>query len=84
MVFTVMAALAQMEVEIKPESNSDSVIKRRTTGGDLGGRHRTFTDFQIWAAAKLVKGRQTGNTSHQCFGQVPRYPLPKNQWAKTQ
>lgn len=37
MVFTVMAALAQMELEIKRERITDSVTKRRTTGGDLGG-----------------------------------------------
>ncbi|MER8026867.1 recombinase family protein [Glutamicibacter protophormiae] len=36
MVFTVMAALAQMELEIKCERITDSVNKRRTIGGDLG------------------------------------------------
>ncbi|WP_431712133.1 recombinase family protein [Glutamicibacter uratoxydans] len=56
MVFTVMAALAQMELEIKRERITDSVTKRRTTGGDLGGRRPTFTDSQIRTAAKLVQG----------------------------
>jgi len=56
MVFTVMAALAQMELEIKRERINDSVTKRRTTGGDLGGRRPTFTDSQIRTAAKLVQG----------------------------
>lgn len=36
MVFTVMAALAQMELEIKREGITDSVAKRRATGQDLG------------------------------------------------
>lgn len=38
MVFTVMAALAQMELEIKRERITDSVAKRRAAGKDLGGR----------------------------------------------
>jgi len=36
MVFTVMAALAQMELEIKRERITDSVAKRRAAGGNLG------------------------------------------------
>jgi len=55
MVFTVMAALAQMELEIKRERITDSVTKRRTTGGDLGGRRPTFTESQIRTASKLIK-----------------------------
>src|SRR5699024_4269741 len=38
MVFTVMAALAQMELDIKRERITDSVAKRRAAGKDLGGR----------------------------------------------
>lgn len=55
MVFTVMAALAQMELEIKRERINDSVTKRRTIGGDLGGRRPTFTESQIRTAAKLLQ-----------------------------
>ena len=55
MVFTVMAALAQMELEIKRERINDSVTKRRTTGGDLGGRRPTFTESQIRTAFKLIQ-----------------------------
>lgn len=62
MVFTVMAALAQMELEIKRERINDSVTKRHTTGGDLGGRRPTFTDSQIRTAAKLI---QTGEPATQ-------------------
>ncbi|QRQ79327.1 recombinase family protein [Glutamicibacter protophormiae] len=53
MVFTVMAALAQMELEIKRERIADSLAKRHTTGGDIGGRRPAFTDSQIRTAAKL-------------------------------
>src|SRR5699024_8372076 len=42
MVFTVMAALAQMELDIKRERITDSVAKRRAAGKDLGGRRRAF------------------------------------------
>ena len=55
MVFTVIAALAQMELEIKRECITDSVTKRRTTGGDLGGRRPTFTESQIRTAFKLIQ-----------------------------
>ncbi|PRY67159.1 DNA invertase Pin-like site-specific DNA recombinase [Glaciihabitans tibetensis] len=54
MVFTVMAALAQMELEIKRERITDSVTKRRAAGKDLGGRRQAFTDSQIRNAARLV------------------------------
>ena len=37
MVFTVMAALAEMELEIKRERVTDSVAERRAAGMDLGG-----------------------------------------------
>ena len=56
MVFTVMAALAQMELEIKRERIADSVAKRRAAGKDLGGRRQTFTDSQIRSALRLVEG----------------------------
>lgn len=55
MVFTVMAALAQMELEIKRERINDSVAKRRAAGGDLGGRRPTFTNSQIRSAQRLVE-----------------------------
>ncbi|MGP4992714.1 recombinase family protein [Glutamicibacter ardleyensis] len=58
MVFTVLAALAQMELEIKRERINDSVTKRRTNGGDLGGRRPTFTDSQIRTAAKLIQAAE--------------------------
>lgn len=56
MVFTVMAALAQMELEIKRERVNDSVSKRRQAGKDLGGRRPIFTESQIRTAKKLIDG----------------------------
>jgi len=54
MIFTAMAALAQMELEIKRERINDSVTKRRAAGADLGGRRPTFTNSQIRNAQRLV------------------------------
>jgi DNA invertase Pin-like site-specific DNA recombinase len=54
MVFTVMAALAQMELDIERERITDSVSKRRAAGKDLGGRRNTFTTSQIENARRLV------------------------------
>lgn len=58
MVFTVMAALGQMELEIKRERITDSVSKRRAAGKDLGGRKAQFTNSQIKNAARLVESGQ--------------------------
>lgn len=54
MVFSVMAALAQMELEIKRERVRDSVTKRRSAGQDLGGRRAVFTDSQVRSAIRLL------------------------------
>ncbi|MGO2943870.1 MAG: recombinase family protein [Brevibacterium aurantiacum] len=54
MVFTVMAALAQMERDIKRERITDSVAKRRAAGLDLGGRPRRITDSQVRNAIRLI------------------------------
>lgn len=56
MLFTIMAALAQMEHEIKRERVTDSISKRREAGKDLGGRPRRVTDSQIRSAVRLVEG----------------------------
>lgn len=56
MLFTVMAALAQMEHEIKRERVTDSINKRRQAGQDLGGRPRRITDSQVRSAIRLVEG----------------------------
>lgn len=56
MLFTIMAALAQMEHDIKRERILDSVSKRRAAGKDLGGRPQRVTDSQIRSAIRLVEG----------------------------
>lgn len=56
MVFTVMSALAQMELDIKGERITDSVSKRRKAGGNLGGRPQKVTDRQIMNAVRLIDG----------------------------
>ena len=55
MLFTIMAALAQMEHEIKRERVTDSIAKRREAGKDLGDRPRRITDSQIRNALRLVE-----------------------------
>jgi len=55
MLFTIMAALAQMEHDIKRERIIDSISKRRAAGKDLGGRPRRVTDSQVRSAMRLVE-----------------------------
>ena len=56
MLFTIMAALVQMEHEIKSERITDSISKRRAAGKNLGGRPQRITDSQIRSALSLVEG----------------------------
>lgn len=55
MVFTIMAALGQMEYDIKRERVVDSINKRRAAGESLGGRPRTVKDSQVRNANRLVE-----------------------------
>lgn len=70
MVFTVMAALAQMELEIKRERINDSVSKRRAAGRDPAGRRQQFTESQILNARRLVEGG----------GEKPGDPTTSSKW----
>lgn len=56
MLFTVMVALAQMELEIKRERVRNSVAARREKGMDLGGRRPRFAESQIDNAWRLING----------------------------
>ena len=56
MLFTIMAALGQMEHEIKRERVVDSIAKRREAGKDLGGRPQLISDSQIRSALSLIEG----------------------------
>lgn len=58
MMFTVMSALAQMEIDIHQERVLDSLSKRRAAGLDLGGRRERFTDEQIRNAKFLIDSVQ--------------------------
>lgn len=58
MVFTVLAALAEMELAVKRERVADSVSKRRAAGKDLGGRRPRFTASQIENARVLIAAGQ--------------------------
>lgn len=55
MLFTIMAALAQMEHEIKREWVTDSIAKRRDAGQSLGGRPQRVTDSQVRSAIRLIE-----------------------------
>jgi len=59
MVFTVMAALAEMELAIKRERTVDSVNKRRAAGKDLDGRRPQFTESQILNARHLANAGES-------------------------
>ncbi|GGG71958.1 DNA invertase [Kocuria dechangensis] len=84
MVFTVLAALAQMELEIKRERITDSVAKRRAAGKDLGGRRQTFTDSQIRNALRLIEGgepatqvaRDLGMSRATLYRRIRELPVP--------
>ncbi|MFI7494484.1 recombinase family protein [Kocuria sp. M4R2S49] len=84
MVFTVMAALAQMELEIKRERITDSVAKRRAAGKDLGGRRQTFTDSQIRNALRLIESgepatqvaRDLGMSRATLYRRIRDLPIP--------
>lgn len=72
MLFTIMAALAQLEHEIKRERVTDSMKKRRDAGLDLGGRPRRITDSQIHSPSR---GRRTGRASRTRFRNVQSHVL---------
>lgn len=68
MMFTVMTALAQMELDIKRERVNDSVTKRRAAGGDLGGRREAFTDSQIRSAKQLIDAGKSATQTAKDLG----------------
>lgn len=54
MLFTIMAASAQMEHDVKRERIVDSIGKRREAGKDFGGRPRLISDSESRNALRLV------------------------------
>jgi hypothetical protein len=70
MLFTIMAALAQMEHEIKCERVTGFISKSREAGKDLGGRPRRVTDSQI-------SGTDAGEPDVLAWAMpMGRFPLP--------
>lgn len=68
MLFTVMVALAEMELSIKQERIKDSIAKRRAKGGDLGGRKEQYSEATIRdIAAKMDSGKSFKEASHQHY-----------------
>ena len=90
MVFTVMAALAQMELEIKRERVNDSNTKRRDAGMDLGGRRPVFSESQIANARRLIEqgqpvshvARDLGMSRATLYRRIAH--LEAQQWVATQ
>jgi len=66
--FAIMAALGQMEHEIKRERVVDSIAKRREAGKDLGGRPQRIADSQIRNARRLIDAGETATTVSRVLG----------------
>jgi DNA invertase Pin-like site-specific DNA recombinase len=84
MIFTVMAALAQMELEIKRERIADSVAKRGAAGKDLGGCRPACTDSRIRNALRLIDSgepatqvaRDLGMSRATLYRRIREPPMP--------
>ncbi|SDP57816.1 hypothetical protein SAMN04487914_11816 [Arthrobacter sp. ok909] len=71
MVFTITAALAQREHEIKRERITDSVRKRREAGKDLGGRQKLLVVLHDGGRpATLPDARRRAGACGRLSGQV--------------
>ncbi|WEO78308.1 recombinase family protein [Cryobacterium sp. SO2] len=68
MLFTTMAALGQMEHEIKRERVLDSIDRRRKAGKNLGGRPRRITNRQIRNANRLIEAGEPAAQVARDFG----------------
>ncbi|ASD21354.1 resolvase [Cryobacterium sp. LW097] len=68
MLFTIMAALGQMEHEIKRERVLDSIDRRRKAGKNLGGRPRRITNRQIRNANRLIEAGEPTAQVARDFG----------------
>ena len=53
LMFQVLGAVAEFERELGIQRSRDSVEHRRATGGDLGGRRKTYTPEQAALVAEL-------------------------------
>lgn len=63
LLFTMMAGLAEMELEIKRERMRDSVAKRRAQGKNLGGRPRIYTKGKLRMARAALSDPEETRTA---------------------
>lgn len=82
LVFTMMAALAQRELQVTRERIPDPVAQRRAAGKIFGGRRPTFTDSRVRNALRLIESwepvthvaRDLGMSKailHRCIRELP-------------
>ncbi len=79
-----MAALDQMELEIKWERITDRGAKRRAAGSGLGERRLAFTDSQICNTLRLVEAgepatqvaRDLGMSRVTLYRRIRELPMP--------
>jgi DNA invertase Pin-like site-specific DNA recombinase len=84
MVFTVMAALVQMAMEVTRDRITGSVAKRQAAGKDLGGRRPSFTDSQIRNVLRLIEAgepaaqvaRDLGMSRATLYRRIRELPMP--------
>jgi hypothetical protein len=75
-VFTVMAALAQTELEIKGERIADLVATGRVAGKDLGGRRPTLIARPDPPCGAAHRGGGVGHPGGTGPRDVESHPLP--------
>lgn len=68
LLFTLMSALAEMELQIKRERVADSAAKRRAAGRSLGGRPQKITDDQVRDAMALIETGRPAAAVARGFG----------------
>lgn len=64
LMFQVLGAVAEFEREIGIQRSRDSIAHRRATGGDLGGRRKSYTPEQ----AELVQSLRADGDSLRVIG----------------
>ena len=76
LMFQVLGAVAEFERELGIQRTRDSVAHRRATGGDLGGRRKSYSPEQAEMVHSLRKGgnslRLIGKTVGLSLGTVQR------------
>ena len=68
LMFQVLGAVGQFERELAIERTRASVAHRRATGGDLGGRRKTYSDQQLQLGHRLRAEGQSITQISQALG----------------